>query len=633
MVISIPTCWSEACSASGKFASGAKGFCMSTRFRKAAAHTRDNRCGFALLTAAAFAFVLFSSTSPAGAFNPHPNPIRIMPLGDSITIGAGDPDRQGYRRILYRDLVKKGYDVDFVGAYTDGQSSPASFDDDHQGVGGLTKEQLAALTYNALVANPADIVLLHIGTNQPTTNAGPVETILNEIDRASASTRVLLARIINKYNADGTPMQTVTTYNQNVVAMAQARQGDDIRIVDMESSVLYPQHYVDLAHPNTGGYRFMANAWLSALLASLPQPQGIASYWKLGDNGGGRITDSKLLNHGMCTECPLVSSGQVGDGQLFSSSTVIIVPPDDLLSWSQADSYTVELWFRKEAVPAAGEEVLFASQSIEGNGEMLLGITASEGRNRVFFSARSRTGQVLIQAANRFLDDEWHHVALVRTPADGRWDLYVDGVREGQYIGSFALQFDPAPWISLGNIIDSDRRSGAKQFLGTIDEFAISNRSISGSEVLAHYQNGFSGQGYYYTGSTAPYIKAVSPLSIKEGEAFSHTVVAVGRPAPALTLLDGPDGMSINTSSGLLTWGRATVGEHEIVVRASNSVAATQRSLTLTVSPVGSSGDDPAPSGGSGGGCHFGPKAGFGLEWLLLISIVLWSRLRRGSAC
>jgi lysophospholipase L1-like esterase len=628
MVISIPTCRSEECSPfRWEFASRAKGLCMSNRSRKA----RGSCCGYVLLASVVFAFALFSSTRPVGAFSPHPNPIRIMPLGDSITIGAGDPDRRGYRRILYRELVKKGYDVDFVGAYSDGQSSPATFDDDHQGVGGLTKEQLANLTYNALVANPADIVLLHIGTNQPTTSAGPVETILNEIDRASTRTKVLVARIINKYNADGTPMQMVTTYNQNVVAMAQARQGDDIRIVDMESRVLYPQHYVDLAHPNTGGYRVMANAWVDALLASLPQPQGITSYWKLGDDGGGAITDSKLLNHGMCTECPVVSSGRVGGAQLFSSSTVIIVEPDDLLSWSNGDSYTVELWFRKEAVPAVGEEVLFASRSIDGSGEMLLGIAASEGRNRVFFSARSSTGQVRIQAANLFLDDEWHHVALVRTYAQDRWTLYVDGVMESQYVGSFALQFDSTPWISLGNTIDSDRRSGAKQFLGTIDEFAISNRPISGSEVLAHYQNGFSGQGYYYTGDTAPFIKAVSPLTIKEGEAFSHTVVAVGRPAPTYILLTAPDGMSIDPSNGLLTWDKATEGEHEIVVRASNSVAAAQRSLILTVSPVGSSGDDPAPSAG-GGGCLYNPKAGFGLEWLLLISLALWSRLRRGTA-
>jgi hypothetical protein len=61
-------------------------------------------------------------------------------------------------------------------------------------------------------------------------------------------------------------------------------------------------------------------------------------------------------------------------------------------------------------------------------------------------------------------------------------------------------------------------------------------------------------------------------------------------------------------------------------------VAATQRSLTLNVSPVGSSGDDPTPtSGGSGGGCLFNPKAVFGFEWLLLISLALWSRLRRIS--
>ena len=61
----------------------------------------------------------------------HADPIRIMPLGDSITEGDGgismDDDRYivGYRQKLYLDLLDGGYsNVQFVGSLSSGYSLP-----------------------------------------------------------------------------------------------------------------------------------------------------------------------------------------------------------------------------------------------------------------------------------------------------------------------------------------------------------------------------------------------------------------------------------------------------------------------------------------------------------------------------
>ena len=40
-------------------------------------------------------------------------PVRILPLGDSITMGLGSPG--GYREHLFHNLTSMGYNVVFIG--------------------------------------------------------------------------------------------------------------------------------------------------------------------------------------------------------------------------------------------------------------------------------------------------------------------------------------------------------------------------------------------------------------------------------------------------------------------------------------------------------------------------------------
>ncbi len=48
-------------------------------------------------------------------------PVRIMPLGDSITKGTdGSVEDVGYRRPLYLSLTGAEYNVEFVGSQSDG---------------------------------------------------------------------------------------------------------------------------------------------------------------------------------------------------------------------------------------------------------------------------------------------------------------------------------------------------------------------------------------------------------------------------------------------------------------------------------------------------------------------------------
>jgi lysophospholipase L1-like esterase len=221
-------------------------------------------------------------------------PVKIMPLGDSITYGThGTGETRtndlitGYRQPLYLSLTDAGFYFDFVGSKIAGDSATPVFDYEHEGHAGWRDDEVADYVYQWLFNKPADIVLLHIGTNELTTSPSDVEDILNEIDRYSEDITVLLARIINRQ----TYHPETTQFNDNVQAMAEDRiaEGDKIIIVDQESALNYSTDMWDDVHPNDSGYNKMAGVWLDSLDNFLPvceqMPQSLISAIAGSDGG------------------------------------------------------------------------------------------------------------------------------------------------------------------------------------------------------------------------------------------------------------------------------------------------------------------------------------------------------------
>ena len=164
------------------------------------------------------------------------------------------------------------YNFDFVGSIiTDGTDpSIAPFVDiQHEGHPGWTASQISIGTYGWLNSNPADIILLHAGTNElVSTDETHIEAILDEIDLWESNNgnpvTVLLALIIDR---DSKNDATVAAFNTAVYNMAQTRitGGDDIIIVDQQAAVDYEADMSDNLHPNADGYINMADAWFTEL--------------------------------------------------------------------------------------------------------------------------------------------------------------------------------------------------------------------------------------------------------------------------------------------------------------------------------------------------------------------------------
>jgi lysophospholipase L1-like esterase len=152
-------------------------------------------------------------------------------------------------------------------------------DPDHEGHSGWHADggpggRLLPNVYSWLTANPADIVLLHIGTNDITAggqNANEISDILDEIDRFSTETEVILALIIDRRSHS----PATTQFNIDVNSMAQNRiaSGDNIIVVDMEHALDYTTDMADSLHPNDDGYAKMADVWYNALVTTAMNPE------------------------------------------------------------------------------------------------------------------------------------------------------------------------------------------------------------------------------------------------------------------------------------------------------------------------------------------------------------------------
>jgi lysophospholipase L1-like esterase len=189
--------------------------------------------------------------------------VRIMPLGDSITWGQGSSTTSSYRADLWRQLVGgAGVAVDFVGSVQSG----ALPDTDNEGHPGWRIEQLTASIDGWLAATPADVILLHIGTNDmiqdyDVANApARLGALLDRIAIDAPAAVVLVAAITP--SSDATVNARVNTFNAAVPGVVA--QHADARFVDLNSTISTAD-LTDTVHPNDGGYAKMAGLWYSAL--------------------------------------------------------------------------------------------------------------------------------------------------------------------------------------------------------------------------------------------------------------------------------------------------------------------------------------------------------------------------------
>jgi autotransporter-associated beta strand protein len=209
-------------------------------------------------------FGLLQTISPAAP------PVRIMPVGDSITWGSAVAG--GYRLPLWNLLTNAGYTVDFTGTQT-GNGAAGLPDSEHEGYSGWQIHQINNVIAGSLQQTPdPDVVLLFIGTN----DYGASNDVANATNRwisligKIASNRphchIVAANLMDRNNSNWAISNIHQFFNPSVpgiVSNLQA-QGLQIHFTDLYSAVPISD-MPDQLHPGAAGYAKMATNWFQAI--------------------------------------------------------------------------------------------------------------------------------------------------------------------------------------------------------------------------------------------------------------------------------------------------------------------------------------------------------------------------------
>ena len=220
------------------------------------------------------------------------SPCKVLPFGDSITFGVNDEGNGGYRGPLFASAVAAGQKLTFTGSLSNGPTSVSGqmFPQKNEGHSGWGISEVTPYSGNnagiaTVIPSPAfssgsggvpEIILLHIGTNdQGSFSAAQMTSdlsgLLDKVITNAPNAFVVVAQIIPLgYGTN----DVIKTYNQSIpnLVTQRANAGKHIAVVDMFTGFSAATMLgSDNIHPNTSGYKFMADHWYSVIGPLLPQ--------------------------------------------------------------------------------------------------------------------------------------------------------------------------------------------------------------------------------------------------------------------------------------------------------------------------------------------------------------------------
>ena len=212
-------------------------------------------------------------------------PVRVMPLGDSITAA-----QESYRGPLYRWLVGSGRSVDFVGG--ESWEPIGGGDADHEGHGGYTIGPDSNLDYRGGPGNLAqnvdtwvpqarpDVILLTIGSNDLA--GGPIvagsapirlRALVAKLQQLAPSAWIILSDMLpNRWSPNSSP--EIDAYNTAIHDIGAASTTDRVVWGNTLAGVRglgfdVGTDLLDQVHLSVSGGEKWAQAWRPAVLASV----------------------------------------------------------------------------------------------------------------------------------------------------------------------------------------------------------------------------------------------------------------------------------------------------------------------------------------------------------------------------
>ncbi|MET0342210.1 MAG: GDSL-type esterase/lipase family protein [Polyangiales bacterium] len=193
-------------------------------------------------------------------------PLRIMPLGDSITHGIESSHGGGYRAGLWDALKGDGVqNLDFVGTQRTGTLA----DPDHEGYPGAEIEAIARIVRQKIAQFRPNVVTLHIGTNDLNNRraSGAVTRLSQLVDllfSEDPDVTLLLATLVPAN--DSVTQRSIEDYNRALSSLVAERRAQGRRILLVNMGAVAHTDLADGLHPNDQGYAKMARAFHLGLI-------------------------------------------------------------------------------------------------------------------------------------------------------------------------------------------------------------------------------------------------------------------------------------------------------------------------------------------------------------------------------
>jgi lysophospholipase L1-like esterase len=228
--------------------------------------------GYVILAALALTLA-FAVSRPALSAT---TPVRIMPLGDSITGGPGC-----WRALLWDRLQRTGFtNIDFVGTLPGGGCSVAH-DGDNEGHGGFLATGIADGNQLPpwLTATRPDIVLMHLGTNDVWNNVATASILtafsklVDQMRASNPNMRILVAQILPMTPSGCTWCPPGVAALNNAIpgwVAGKTTAASPITVVDQFTGFdPVADTNGDGVHPDDSGFQKMSDRWYPALTGLL----------------------------------------------------------------------------------------------------------------------------------------------------------------------------------------------------------------------------------------------------------------------------------------------------------------------------------------------------------------------------
>jgi len=199
--------------------------------------------------------------------------LRFMPFGDSIT------EIVCWRAKLWDKLQTTEWaSVDFVGSgKTENNCRNTKYDRDNEGHSGFLAINIAnqKQLVGWLQKNPADVISMHLGTNDIVQQSKSVTdiiaaftTLVGQMRASNPKIKIVVAQIIPLGSAMAGSNTKIQQLNAAIPAWAQGQNKTEspIWVVDQYTGYSGTADNRDGVHPNAGGDTKMMNVWYPALI-------------------------------------------------------------------------------------------------------------------------------------------------------------------------------------------------------------------------------------------------------------------------------------------------------------------------------------------------------------------------------